>query len=399
MNLVDLRADILVVGGGPSGLRVAGRLAAAGFSVRVIERKPEIGHNVLCTGIVGKDVFEKYQLDSGSILREVRSVQLISPFASIVNYQHPQSFAYVVDRQAFDRLLAASARASGAAIDLDLTVEDIAVGPAGVTLTARRNGGGRVRCTARVAVIATGVDYSLQKKAGLDTPRDFLIGAQAELPAEADEPTTIFFGREVAPGAFAWSVPAGQGRARVGLLTKKDPRACLVKFIEANRPTFSGNGDELGIRTKAVAQGLLGRTAANRVLAVGEAAGQVKTTTGGGISYGLLCADLAAEAIEACFRKGSFQSSALAAYESEWKKAIQKEILIGYYTRKMCARLSDGQIEGLFQLAKTDGIIPIIRDTADFDWHSGLITALLERLSFMRFFRSMKDHLGHGSLS
>jgi hypothetical protein len=65
----------------------------------------------------------------------------------------------------------------------------------------------------------------------------------------------------------------------------------------------------------------------------------------------------------------------------------------------MCARLSDARIEGLFHLAQTDGIIPIIRETADFDWHSGLIMALLQRLSFMRFFRGMKDHLGTGSLS
>jgi geranylgeranyl reductase family protein len=399
MKFADKRADVLIVGAGPSGLRVAGRLAAAGFSVRIIERKPAVGQNVLCTGIVSQEVFEKYELDPGSILREVRSVQLVSPFASVVTYQHPRSFAYVVDRQDFDSRLAATAQAAGASIDLECAVEDISVDDGGVKLMAKRNRSGPISYTAPVAVIASGVDYGLQKKAGLDTPRDFLVGAQAELPADADDITTVFFGRGIAPGAFAWSVPAGHGKARVGLLTKKDPKACLLKFIEANRPRWLAAFEESGIRTKAVAQGLLARTSADRVLAVGEAAGQVKTTTGGGISYGLLCADLAAEAIIECFKKGSFSASALAAYESGWKKAIQKEIVIGYYTRKMCARLSDGQIEGLFQLAKNDGIIPIIRETADFDWHSGLITALLERLSFMRFFRNMKDTLGRGSPS
>jgi hypothetical protein len=65
----------------------------------------------------------------------------------------------------------------------------------------------------------------------------------------------------------------------------------------------------------------------------------------------------------------------------------------------MCARLSDGRIESLFQLARTDGIMPIIRETADFDRHSGLILALLQRLSFMRFFREVRDHIGPASMS
>jgi len=60
----------------------------------------------------------------------------------------------------------------------------------------------------------------------------------------------------------------------------------------------------------------------------------------------------------------------------------------------MCARLSDGRIESLFQLARTDGIVPIIRDKADFDRHSGLVLALLERLSFMKAFREIRDRLG-----
>ena len=153
------------------------------------------------------------------------------------------------------------------------------------------------------------------------------------------------------------------------------------------------------MRTKPVAQGLLARTCGDRVLAVGEAAGQTKTTTGGGISYGLACADLAADTIIECFRNSAFGPAGLSGYERRWKDLLRKEILVGQYARKMCARLSDGRIESLFQLARTDGIVPIIREKADFDWHSGLIFALLQRLSFMKFFRDVKDRLGPFSAS
>jgi flavin-dependent dehydrogenase len=184
----------------------------------------------------------------------------------------------------------------------------------------------------------------------------------------------------------------------VGLLTRKDPKLLLRKLLLAR----GGGRDETGdipVRTRAVAQGLVSRTAGDRILSVGEAAGQIKTTTGGGISYGLLCADLAAETLLECFRRSSFGAEALAAYEHRWRRAVQKEILVGYYTRRMCSRLSDSRVEDLFHLAQTDGIIPIIRETADFDRHCDLIFALLERLSFMKYFRSVKDGAGKFSPS
>jgi digeranylgeranylglycerophospholipid reductase len=386
----EKRRDVLVIGAGPSGLRLAGGLAAHGLDVLILEKKSGVGRNVVCTGIVGKEVFDNFGLDTGSVIQEVREARLVSPFGTVVAYRHTRPFACVVDREKFDAGIAASAVRAGAVLSLESRADDIAVEPGGVRVTVRANSQETVRYSAAVAVIASGVDYGLQKKAGLSYPRNFLRGAQAEVPLAGGDPTTIFVGRNVAPGAFAWSVPAGD-KARVGLLTKSDPRAFLRKFLSANFPPQAGDA---GIRTKAVAQGLLARTTGDRILSVGEAAGQIKTTTGGGISYGLLCADLAADAIRECFDKSSFGAAALAGYEARWRKALQREILVGHYTRRMCSRLSDGQVEGLFHLAQTDGIIPIIRETADFDWHSGMIFALLRRLSFMKFFRTMKDTLG-----
>jgi digeranylgeranylglycerophospholipid reductase len=394
----EKRSDVLVVGGGPSGLRAAARLAAAGLDVRVFEKKAGVGQNVVCTGIVSREVFDRFGLETGPVLRDIGDVRLVSPFGTAVTYSHSRPFACVVDREAFDVALASAAVAAGAGLSLGSRVEDISVEPGGVRATVRTGDAGTVRYAAAVAVIATGIDCGLQRRAGLGYPRDFLGGAQAEVPAGPAEPTSVFFGRGVAPGAFAWSVPAG-GRSRVGLLTEKDPKALLRKLLEARDGAIGERAGDIPVRTRAVAQGLVTRTTGDRVLSVGEAAGQIKTTTGGGISYGLLCADLAAEAVLGCFRRSSFGVGALAAYELGWRRAIQKEILIGYYTRRMCSRLSDSRVESLFRLAQTDGIIPIIRETADFDWHSGLIFALLERLSFMRYFRSVRDGVGKIGLS
>lgn len=393
------RSDVIVIGGGPSGLRVAGRLAARGLGVRVLERKDGIGENVICTGIVGRELFDDFGLDRGSVIGEIRKVRLVSPFSTALTYEHPRPFACVVDREKFDGGLAGTARSAGAAVELGSPVEDIDVRSDGVVVTARRAGEGRVRYAASMAVIASGVDSNLQRRTGLGCPRDFLNGAQVEVPHDEPDMTTIFFGRGVAPGGFGWAVPSGENTVRLGLLTNKEPKAHLRKMVGTGFESLARAAEGRPVRTKPVAQGLLSPTFGTRVLSVGEAAGQTKTTTGGGISYGLLCADLAADAIIDGFRTASFEASDLAEYERRWRKAIEKEIVVGYYTRKMCARLSDNQIEGLFHLAQTDGIVPIIRERADFEWHSGLIFALLQRLSFMRLFRDTKDRLAPGGES
>ena len=386
------KADVIVVGAGPSGLRTAARLAGAGLYVRVLEKKPRVGAGVVCTGLVGREIFDEFGIGRSAVVEEMQTVRLVSPAATEFVYTHPRPFASVVDRERFDILLAEGAAAAGAAIVCGARVDDIAVGPDGVAVDVRDAGGRPERETARLAVLATGVDYALQKKLGLSAPRDFLKGAQVECAFPGAGTATLFFGRDVAPGAFAWSVPSGPGRARVGLLTDADARARLRGLLA--RRLGGDEVRELGpIRTKAVAQGLLSRTVGDRVLAVGEAAGQTKTTTGGGISYGLACADLAAGAVLECFERSSFGPDALAGYERSWKDLLRKEILVGQLTRRMCARLSDGRIESLFELARTDGIAPIIRDTAEFDRHSGLIFALLRRLSFMKFFRGVEDRL------
>jgi len=393
-------SDVIVVGAGPSGLRTAARLAGAGLDVRVLEKKARVGAGVVCTGIIGREVFEARGLDRGAVVDDLRRVRLVSPQATEFVYEHPRPFACVVDRERFDGGLARAAAAAGAEVVCGVKVEDVAVGRDGVQVKVAGADGGAWRESAAVAVLATGVDYALQKRTGLSSPRDFLKGAQIERMTPEAGLTTLFFGRNVAPGAFAWSVPAGPGRARIGLLTQRDPKGCLRRLIESR---FDGaapaaDGPD-AVRTRPVAQGLLARTCGDRILAVGEAAGQTKTTTGGGISYGLACADVAADVLLGCFGRGAFGAADLAAYERRWKALLRKEILVGQYTRRMCARLSDGRIESLFQLARTDGIVPIIRDKADFDWHSGLIFALLERLSFMKVFREVRDRFGPDDLS
>jgi len=120
---------------------------------------------------------------------------------------------------------------------------------------------------------------------------------------------------------------------------------------------------------------------------LGEAAGQVKTTTGGGIYFGLLCSEIAARVVLSRFEKGDFQAAALSEYERLWKKAIKKEILLGYYARKIYGKMNNAQIEKIFQIARNDGIIPLMREKGNFDWHSNLILEVMKRIAWKKIIK------------
>jgi len=373
--------DVIVVGGGPSGLSTAKSLAEKGLDVLVLEKKTAVGRDIICTGIVGTELFKSFDVRRNSILNVLQKVRVVSPFKTSIDYEHPFPFAYVVDREKFDSNLALDARNAGVVIMPSTKVLDVVVDRNEARVIAESAADMKLTYKAKMVVLATGINYTLSRKLDLGYSKDFLTGIQVELDRKDVCVPTILVGKRISPGAFAWAVPSNGKKARIGLVTRRHSRKYLKRLIDELFPDVSTEMEGLNIRPKLIAQGFLRKSYGDRILAVGEAAGQVKTTTGGGLYYGMLCAQIAADVIEHSFVRNAFRSSNLAAYETSWKKVLNKEIKIGYYARKICGGLSDRQIESFFQVAKSDGIIPLIKEKGNFDWHSSLIFALAKRLS------------------
>jgi digeranylgeranylglycerophospholipid reductase len=192
----------------------------------------------------------------------------------------------------------------------------------------------------------------------------------------------VHFGRHMAPGGFGWAVPvhrAGGSFVRVGVMCEDDPGQHFERVLEHVTPRWGVSRPcNARPRQKMLPLQPIARTYADRVLVVGDAAGLVKPTTGGGIYYSLCSAELAAATLSSALECDDLSSSVLAEYETAWRARLDPELRTQLVLRRIAQRLTDQDIDGLFGLVQTDGIMPLIRRTAAFNHHREFIVALLK---------------------
>jgi digeranylgeranylglycerophospholipid reductase len=374
--------DVIVVGAGPAGSHAAYKLAASGYKVAVFEEKSGAGLNVCCTGIISTECFHSFDLSTEAILARASSAKFFSPSGRYLRLQAAEVQAYVVDRLLFDKAVASKAKSQGAQYFFSSPVTDIVPGEDTVQVETLCSGGRQV-FSARSVVLATGFRPKLVRKLGLGRIRNFLVGAQAEIDAKNIDETEIYFGREIAPSSFAWLVPTSANRAYIGLLATGRAKLHLQKFLDTLFDQGRIASRAVEIRQKVVPLGTLARTYGNRLLVVGDAAGQVKPTSGGGIYFGRIGAEMAAEALDEALRSDNLTAGRLSRYEKLWKARMGKELSRGYWVRWAYSKLSDHQIEGIFRALDSGGTDGVLLDSHSFsfDWHSRLILAVLKRSS------------------
>jgi len=371
--------DVVIVGAGPAGSYLASCLAKEGLDVLLLEAHAEAGDGVICTGIIGREAYERFALPEEATIGSLRRVRFYSPSGKTVDYDAGATLATVVSRKKFDGALAAAAVGAGAELWTASRVKQVSVDGRGVRLELRRDG--KIQAlSARLGVLATGYGSRLVRQCGFGGPRHRIQGAQAELPFRGRDHVGIYLGSHFAPKGFGWSVPIGGGLARIGVVTDRQSPRYLRRIL--NRPdvrSHRAGASNASVRIQAcpIPVGTLNETVSDRLLVVGEAAGQVKTTTQGGIYYGLLCAEMAAEAAAAAFRAGDFSRGALAPYDRGWRARLEAELKLGLLIREFYSELSDRQVDRLFDLARIEGVMPMIEKKARFDWHGPIIRSVL----------------------
>jgi geranylgeranyl reductase family protein len=361
--------DVIVVGAGPAGNNAALGLANRGHSVTVIDWRHDIGDKP-CTGVVGQECIWRFPIDPSLIYGEASAANLVSPEDRSIQLEAKRPQACIIDRVAYVASFAHRARAAGANYCLGQRVLQILPDNEGVTVLTEQTS-----FRARSVVLASGFGSQLTRQLGLGSVPDYVPGIQAVVASEDITDVEIYLGQETAPGFFSWIVPTTPGHALVGLLTRRKAQTHLMKFLQYLR----GSNRITGVVKEPTCWGIplrpLKRTFRDRVLVVGDAAGQVKPTTGGGIYYSLLASEIAIEILDRGLREDELSSRFLSQYQDQWKALLSDELEAGYSARRLYEFLTDQQISWLVRQAGTHGVYEELANSPEvsFDWHSQII--------------------------
>ncbi len=369
------RFDVAVVGGGPAGLYAAWASAKRGVSVVVLEEDGEIGVPEHCAGLISISGLRRIELPTNAsyVLNKVRGAWFFSPRGAAFRVVSDDAKAVVVDRVAFDKYLAKRAEEAGAEVWLKQRVKSLKLLENSALLKTSED---EVR--AKVVIDAEGASRRLLKELRL-APRSskFVAGLQCEaVGVEVDvDLVELHFGRGIAPGFFAWTIPIGEDSARLGLGCGA-PRSTsfLNAFIKKRAPKarvvrkFGG---------PIITSGPIPKTYFRRLLVVGDAAGQVKPTTGGGVVLGCLCAKVAGEVAVESIERGDFSAEFLSRYEERWRKLLGRELDAMLMLRRVVNSLPDGALDLAFWLIKNFGVDQRLSEVGDIDFQSKAIRALL----------------------
>ncbi len=369
--------DVIVVGGGPAGSYTALKLAQKGYKVQVLEAQAGAGFKASCTGIVGQEFVDTYQIPLKLILRQANSARLYSPSGNALHIYRKENQACILDRAAFDVWMAEQAQAAGASYEFNCRVTDISIEPGRAGVTVSRNGA-ESKIPSKAVVLACGYNPGLNERAGLGGFKVSAAGAQAEVAAPGLEEVQVYTG-DTAPGFFAWLVPTTPGMARAGLLTRRDPGKYLKAMLEKLYKTGKITTKDPEISYGAIPLKPPARTYGDRLVAVGDAAGQTKPTSGGGLYYGLIGADAAAATLAKALNDGDLSAGRLGEYEKAWRGKLGREMRHGYWARRLYERLSDKQIDLAFKIMKAGGMEKALLNAREvsFDWHSRTIKSVL----------------------
>jgi flavin-dependent dehydrogenase len=318
--------DIIIVGAGPVGLYLAGLLK--GLDFLVLDRNLSFGKKA-DSGLYSSRLADFIQPSPEWIEHEVLSARLHSPSGQTIELRKPSRAAYVVDREKFTCWMADKVREK---VLLKTAVNGIEVSDRVVVKTNRGTH------EARMLAGCDGASSIVRRHFGI-RPAEILNGLTAiKKERNLDRHVDIYFDKSLIKDGFFWKIPRGE-TTEYGALGKNVNYRDLERFFRIKNYRKQAAFMNLG----------LFRTYFQRTLLVGEAAGQVKPWSLGGIIFGFTCARIASQVILEAFEKNDFSEDFLKKYDREWKRKIGRTIRLGLFFRKLFVDMDNETLESHFR--------------------------------------------------
>ncbi|MBN2121778.1 NAD(P)/FAD-dependent oxidoreductase [Candidatus Micrarchaeota archaeon] len=314
-----------VIGAGPCGSVAAISALECGHSVHIYEQKETPGENVRCSGLISKEGLESlsgFTNYKKHALNKIRGA-IFDCAGYKLKVDSGRDIAYVIDREGFDASLAQKAQDEGA----KLFCGKRALPPFGEGSIIGADGPGSM----------------VASHFGFPKIRRFAGTAQATIRHDGQfkDYVRVFLSNDKFPGFFGWVIPHNEeyAEAGVGCVLPSNPDAaldCLSRLIGTSIPKERRYSVIPLERRRKTALSASRRN----ILLVGDAAGQVKSTTGGGVVFGTKCAKLA----------GKYATSPKD-YENAWKALYGHDLDAHYQMHRALGRLSDSSLRAIGSIA------------------------------------------------
>jgi digeranylgeranylglycerophospholipid reductase len=391
---VNGKTDVIVVGGGPCGSYSALTAARLGADVLVCEEHREIGAPKHCAGHLSVAGLERLglRLPREVIENEIKGAVFHSPSGKEFAVRRGSPVTCVVNRELFDKHLSDLATKSGVQYLLESRAKSFLFDSGFVIGVAVKKGRDEKNLASNVVIDAEGCSSTLLRKTGLQTLRGSMV--VKAIQAEVDrvdgidgDMVEVYLGRKYAPGFFAWIIPKRDDSAKVGLATwAGDPREYLRRFMK-NHPVASKKLRKSGITSLSLHPIPLGgpvpKTYSNGLLVVGDAASQVKPTTGGGVIVGLSCSKIAGEVAYEAVKNNDFSETFLSRYQSRWKELVGFDLMVMRQIRKLLNRLSDDKVDKIIGLCAKFGVDDVLEEVGDLDFQGRSLIPMIKHPTTM----------------
>lgn len=366
--------DAVVVGAGPAGSAVAREIAGRGFRVLLLEEHAVIGRPLHCSGLVSARTLQLARVGDGVVQNQIRGAIIQSPGGGQLSVGGDRVYALAIDRIRLDQAMAVEAQEQGA--ELLLSARFLALERSKGLVRARlERRGRRTSILAKLLIGADGAQSKVAQQLGVHRMNGtvFALAVEVKAKEETKDWVTVLVDKELAPGWFAWVIPLGDGRLRVGTGTTNGlkPGESLRRLF-ARFPQYFGDG-----RVVALAGGCIPlwspiRAYGENILLVGDAARQVKPTSGGGVYMGLVGAKHAAMIAGEALEQGDFSSAFLSRYQKAFMAEAGDELKRGADLQRLFAALDNAHLERLLAKFNNPRLARLINSYGDIDFPSRL---------------------------
>ncbi|WP_420545904.1 NAD(P)/FAD-dependent oxidoreductase [Nitrosopumilus sp.] len=354
-------SDVVVAGGSIAGLLCAREIASRGFSVLVIEEDHEIGTPEHCGGLVSLAGLEEIGVIpfNKTFNHTIESAKISAPNGNSFSIKTKQQKIVEISRRELDKQIAFQAQKRGAKIKVRTSFQEI-------TETGIRTNEEKIDC--KIFVDARGISSLIQKdRTGIISSGQYEVYAEWIKKGKVE----VMFDQEKYPGFFAWIIPSDEGKGKIGVAGKGiNVSETLEKLIKEK-----GNCSIIRkIYAPIWIKGPIENFVYGKTVVVGDAAGQAKPTTAGGIFTSGLGGVFAGKAISEFLRTGDKQK--LEEYQKNWTGKFGNEFETQKIARKMLERIDNKTINKIFESIKPE-IIEEISEKEDFDFHTSSILKIL----------------------